>query len=691
MERLQPYLDVLRRWWWFPIMCALLAGGGGYLYTRQQQPVYAARVTLMVGTSLNNPSPDPQEIGLSRTLAQVYSEMVRRRPVLEQTLKRLNLDLAPEVLARAVETRVVFNASLLEIYVYDFSPERAAALANALAQTLIEQAPGARSLVDERFLQSQLADIQAKIEDVDQRVRDLRQRMERMNSAAELREAQDQLQALEQLKRDYQQTYAQLLSTINQGRVNTLTLLEPALPPTRPVSPNVLRNLVLSSGAGLLLSLSMLMVLELLMGRAVRWDGSLTMFSLPVLGAIPHWRNRKDPLIIRSAPDSPEAEAVRSLRLRILQLLEKDPSHVLLITSPMPEDGKSFVASNLAMAMVEAGVRTVLVEADLRGGTVAHLSPREIESGLVDYLEAEGELPDLEGLLIPIDGGLAILPLGRIPRDPGLLLSSPRWRLLLDQLRARYGVVMLDAPPTLFLAELEILARSADGVVLVIRDGETPRRLVGQARYALRGQRVLGIVVNDVPRRKLGLGYGYAYGRYRYPRRSSSTSAAPGVLQLWREGLAQRIQEWRAGRSASEPIAYPPAWPLPPRHERAAASSRWRRKPSLWSPPPPAPAASASPPSEHGERPEPAITSEEAVQKPTEESGAFLGSFLLEEEETTVLESSLAAQEEKRPAVQPFVEVDPELLKEALRELEAAGENEQPASADGVETPERSE
>mgnify|MGYP001773439360 FL=1 len=424
MERLQPYLDALRRWWWFPVLCAVLAGAGGYFYTRQQRPVYAARVTLMVGSSITNPSPDPQEIGLSRTLAQIYGEMARRRPVLEQTLKRLKLDLSPDALARAVETRVVFNASLLEIYVYDFDPDRAAALANALAQTLIEQAPGARSQADEPFLRGQLADVQAKIEDVDRRIQELRRRMETMTSAAELREAQDQLQAMEQLKQDYQQTYAQLVSVISQGRVNTLSVLEPALPPTRPVSPSLPRNLALSGGAGLLLSLSVLMALELFMGRAVRWDGSLTMFNLPVLGALPHWRNRKDPLIVRAAPDSPEAEAVRSLRLRILQMLEGNSSRILLVTSPMPEDGKSFVASNLAMAMGEAGLRTALVEADLHGGTVALLAPGEIREGLVDYLEGKGETPDLEALLLPVDGGFSILPLGGIPRDPGLLLLS---------------------------------------------------------------------------------------------------------------------------------------------------------------------------------------------------------------------------------------------------------------------------
>lgn len=546
MERLQPYLDAIRRWWWFPVLCGLLAGAGGYFYTRQQPPVYAARVTLMVGTSITNPSPDPQEIGLSRTLAQIYGEMARRRPILEQALKRLNLALSPDALARAVETRVIFNASLLEIYVYDFDPERAATLANALAQTLIEQAPGARSQMDEAFLQSQLADIQEKLRGVDQRIQELRQRMEGMTSAAELREAQDQLRALEQLKRDYQQTYAQLVSVISQGHVNTLSILEPALPPTHPVSPNMIRNLALSAGTGLLLSLSILMMLELFIGRAVRWDGGFTLLNLPVLGAIPRWRNRKDPLIVRSAPDSPEAEAVRSLRLRTLRMLEGKPSRVVLVTSPRPGDGKSFVAANLAAAMAEAGLRTVLVETDLRGGVVAHLAAQEVTQGLVDYLEADGEIPDLNSLLLAVDGGFWILPMGRIPRDPGLLLSSPQWRALLDELQARFEVLILDAPPTLFLAELELLAERTDGVLLVIRDGETPRRLVGRARYALRRQPVLGIVVNDVPRRKLGIGYGYAYayGGSRYERKARRKPAASTVLQAWREGVSRGVQRW---------------------------------------------------------------------------------------------------------------------------------------------------
>lgn len=656
MERLQPYLDALRRWWWFPVLCALLAGLGGYVYTRQQRPVYAARVTLMVGSSLMNPSPDPQEIGLSRTLAQIYGEMARRRPVLEQTIRRLNLTLSPDALARAVETRVVFNASLLEIYVYDFDPERAAALANALAQTLMEQAPGARTAADEQFLQAQLNDIQKKIEDTDRKIQELRQQMARMTSAAELREAQDQLQALEQLKRDYQQTYAQLIGVMNQGRVNTLRVLEPALPPSRPVSPSLLRNLALSGGVGLILSLSVLMALELFMGRAVQWDGGLTMFNLPILGAIPHWRNRRDPLIVRSAPDSPDAESIRSLRLRVLQLLGREGPRTVLVTSPTPEDGKSFVASNLAAALAEAGVRTVLVEADLRGGTVAHLSPQEISHGLVDYLEAEGEGLRLEDLLIPSDGGLTILPMGRIPRDPGWLLSSPRWRAMLRQLQERYEMVVLDGPPMLFTAELELLARAADGTLLVVRDGETPRRMVGQARYVLRGQRILGLVVNDVPRRKLGqrygyaYGYGYGYGRYR--ERAEARGLAHGIRGWW-----ARRQARPAKTAAWEKPAPSPASPEPP-----AASLETPSRP-LFPPPVSMPGPASEPPAPSAAEEVPPMEREEARRpflglQPEELEGVFL------EEETAPAAEVEPAK--AKAAAMPFVDVDPELLQELL-------------------------
>lgn len=265
--------------------------------------------------------------------------------------------------------------------------------------------------------------------------------------------------------------------------------------------------------------------------------------------------------------------------------------------------------------------------------------------------------------------------------------------------------MILDAPPTLFLAELELLARTADGILLVIRDGETPRRLVGQARYALRGQRILGIVVNDIPRRKLGPGYGYAYGSYRHYRRLKPQSAASGVLQAWREGISRGIQTWRERRPApSAPEPYPPAWPLPPRQERERMYRQFSRPLVKPSPPiPPAPAPVPPMPSEKpAEKDEPKIEASAppaAATAPVEEpagipegSGPFIGVFLPEEE--LVLETAPPLAEDSRtahPSAPPFVEIDPELLTEASEWLAApvpATEEESSASADRQETTE---
>ena len=130
---LRRYLRLIRRWWWLLVLGAIIPVAVAYQFVSDDPDLYQAKVTLMVGTTIQSSDPDQRLISMSNTLAQAYAELVRRRPITEAVIKRLNYQSSPEALARGISTRVRTDAQLLEIIVTDLNPRSASLIANALA------------------------------------------------------------------------------------------------------------------------------------------------------------------------------------------------------------------------------------------------------------------------------------------------------------------------------------------------------------------------------------------------------------------------------------------------------------------------------------------------------------------------------------------------------------------------------
>jgi len=165
------------------------------------------------------------------------------------------------------------------------------------------------------------------------------------------------------------------------------------------------------------------------------------------------------------------------------------------VTSPAPEDGKSAVTANLAIAMAGAGLRVLVVDADLRSPRQATLFGVNRDQGLTDALW-QGDT-DCYSRSIEVEG-VRVLASGKLPLDPVGVISSPRMKKLLDNLAQQADLVIVDSPPVLAVADTTILAAGADGVLLVVRAGRTGRQPARRAVEALRQARtpVLGVVLN---------------------------------------------------------------------------------------------------------------------------------------------------------------------------------------------------
>lgn len=573
-QQLLPYWNALKRWWWLPVVSLIVAGASAYFYWRSQPPVYQARIALIVGNSAQSINPDAQQLGIERTLATFYGEMTRRQPITQAVIQRLGLKMEPEQLGESIETRVVYDAQILEIYVFNLDPQLAATLATEIANELIKQSPGARAQQGDsvEFVQGRLNDLQKQIALVDAQIVDLNGRMAEMTSASELSEAKSTLKELESLKQDYTATYAQLLSSLNRRDINSLSIIEPAAVPTRPVSIGLSTTLLIALAGGLALSIAAIVVLEYA-DDVLHWGDTPFALSLPVLGVVPVWRDRDHPLILSSHPHSAEADAIRSLRARINLGDDVDRVRKVAVTSPAPRDGKSFTAVNLAVAAAASGLRTILIDGDLRLGTLHTYFNTESAPGLSDLLRYGGRNQTSSESVIqatPIEN-LYLIPIGRPVLDPASLLSAMKLEALMNALLPAADLIVVDTPPVGVGPDASVLAAAADAVVIVASVDRTRRRMAIKAITVLERFNLIGLIFNRVSLKT-------ARGDYhQYYSQTASTVSLPMRVKarlsdlFRRQGTSPRLAARLTAASATDDSILP-ALPSDNGHEPQAAT-----------------------------------------------------------------------------------------------------------------------
>jgi capsular exopolysaccharide synthesis family protein len=353
------------------------------------------------------------------------------------------------------------------------------------------------------------------------------------------------------------QLYQSMLQRVKQAelattmRASNVLVVDPAKPPLFPYKPNLPMNSALGLFSGGFLGLGCVLLRERL-DRRIRAPGDAQVYlNLPELGVIPlaeapaSWQisNRfcfrpklalpsgHDPA--SSQADCPElatwkrkpslmAECVRTTLTSILWPGQNgDHPQVIVFTSPCPGDGKTTVVSNLSIAMAEIGRKVLLIDGDLRRPRLHQLFGVTNSWGLSDVLWAETPLETVPILHLVREtkvSGLSLLPGGSCSNVvPSTDFYSPRMLRLLERLRKEFDMVMVDAPPMIHLADARVLGRLADGVILVIRAGQTTSEsaLFASQRFAVDGTRVLGTVLNSWdPKTSRRYGYG-SYADYQ--------------------------------------------------------------------------------------------------------------------------------------------------------------------------------
>ncbi|MCC6493814.1 MAG: polysaccharide biosynthesis tyrosine autokinase [Pirellulales bacterium] len=300
-----------------------------------------------------------------------------------------------------------------------------------------------------------------------------------------------------------------------------VNILEVAGPAPLPSYPSQARFLAAGLLLGGLVGFGLAWLRELMDHRLKSVDEVSDVVQLSVFGVVPYAdaagdRSRAGQLMVQ-APRSPVAEAVRTLRTALHFGLAGQEAKIVAVTSPLPGDGKTTVASNLAIAMAQADQRVLLIDADLRKPSQHLIFKLAPEKGLASVLSAR--MPAGEAIVSSVVGALDVLPCGPLPANPVELLNNGYFAELLQSLKARYDKIIIDSPPVLPVADARIIAAVSDATLLVLRAERSTRRSALGARNELWRVRAtrLGVVLNGVPHRKqeaygYGASYGYGYG-----------------------------------------------------------------------------------------------------------------------------------------------------------------------------------
>ncbi|GGO65605.1 polysaccharide biosynthesis tyrosine autokinase [Nonomuraea cavernae] len=293
-----------------------------------------------------------------------------------------------------------------------------------------------------------------------------------------------------------------------------VTVVDQAEVPQKPVSPVPLLNLLIAVLVALVASISALILRERLDTTIKTSDVLQRTSESSTLGIIGYERDaRRHPLIVRRDGRSSRAEAFRSLRTNLQFIgVDRQPKS-LVITSCLPNEGKSSTSSNLAITLAQTGWRVLLVDGDLRRPRIPDYLGIEGGIGLTDVLIGRARLADV--IQTWGEPSLHVLPSGQTPPNPSELLGSQGMRQVLDELTDAFDIVIFDAPPLLPVTDAATLAAICDGVMLVARYGKTRQEHILRATEQLSSinARIVGTVLNFVPAKSSRYdGYGYGYG-----------------------------------------------------------------------------------------------------------------------------------------------------------------------------------
>jgi Mrp family chromosome partitioning ATPase/capsular polysaccharide biosynthesis protein len=524
---LNDYIAVLKRRKWIIIQATIIVPVAVYALSMLQPKAYQSSAQVLLSrqnfSSNLTGTPDPSLFIPADRWTQTQVDLARTAPLASQVVKNVHVrGLTANGLLNSSSVSEEANADILDFTVKNRNP----ALSRRLASEYARQFTVYRRQLDTAAMKAAQAQVQARLAQLAKNGQKGGALYNSLSSRNDLLESMIALQTR-----------------------NAYVVQEPT--GSAQVQPKPTRNALVGMVLGLMLGIGLAFLLEALDSRARSADEiSSRLGGLPLLVRLPRPERKlrsRGQLAMVAAPDAPEAESFRILRIQLDLARLQHPTKTIMVTSAVAKEGKSTTAANLAMALARAGRRVVLVDLDLYHPIVgqffslsgpgvtdvvlgtAGLSEALVPIQLASPLEGYAGGADSNGNGHPgrIEGSLEVLPSGQVAPGSADFINTEALREVLRQLEERADTVLIDTSPLLQAGDALTLSTKVDGMLLVVRQNVVRRGMLAELARVLERTPAtkLGFVLTDVP---LEPGYGYAYRRgYQSGAKGSATQVTP--------------------------------------------------------------------------------------------------------------------------------------------------------------------
>lgn len=529
---IQDYIDILRRRWKIIVAILLLAAAGAAAATLLQETTYEARAEVLIRNgSTNQLFPSAPATG-NRLVRQSQAEITFLRTDTYREAAAEELGRSADVEISLVNDANVTDSGRISFVSVDTVAERAAEAAQAYAQAYLD----ARNRADVEDIQRQLDEASSQQANYTAELAALREPIDELDRVIAQTNDPTLLESLRvqrtlltsQLGADVgrvQSNLSQTELTVEQltearsiitDQDMTAIISRAAQVPTSPVSTGWVQNLLIALAVGAVLGVAAALLRESLDNHVHSDDDITSLLDLPVLGHVGKMSKKESVIglvVNQKEPNIATLEAYRKIRSSVMFMQAEREINVIQVTSPVEGNGKTTVASNLAVAFAQQRQSVLIIDADLRRPQVhKRFLVTGLDRGLSELLAEELPFPD--ALRLDSETGVHVLPAGARPDNPSELLGSEAFEWLYKVARSEFDIIIIDTPPVLPVPDSRLVASVADAVILVVDPSTNSKRELTDSAALLNqaGAKIAGVVLNRAPDdRGYGHSYGYAY------------------------------------------------------------------------------------------------------------------------------------------------------------------------------------